>query len=177
MILKNMISGGVCLVFGLFVYWLSGGISPTASLDMLGGRFFPRMVAILFILSSIGLIVTALMGIEIAGGQVGGKKGSAEEGPSGAEAETFEATETPIRGIPVGTLRLLSYVSIMAVYTLVLPLIGYIPASILAFSGLIVTAGERRLVHVVLGAIGITLLLYFLFAVVFSMNVPEASLF
>ncbi len=174
MILKNVISGGVCLAFGLFVYWLSGGVSSTASLDMLGGRFFPRMVALLFILSSIALIVTALMGIEIAGGQVGGKKSRVIEEPSGAETETSEA---PIRGIPAGTLRLLSYVSIMAVYTLVLPLIGYIPASILAFSGLIVTAGERRPVHVVLGAIGIALLLYFLFAVVFSMNVPEASLF
>jgi hypothetical protein len=135
------------------------------------------MVAVLFILSSIGLIVTALKGIEIAGGQVGGKKGKAAEAPSEAEAETFDVAETPIRGIPAGILRLLSYVSIMAVYTLVLPLIGYIPASFLAFSGLILTAGERRPVHVVLGAIGITLLLYFLFAVVFSMNVPEASLF
>jgi hypothetical protein len=139
---------------------------------MLGGRFFPRMVAVLFILSSIGLIVTALMGIEIAGGQVGGKKGAAAEEPP-----AVETLETPVRGIPAGTLRLLSYVSIMAVYTLVLPLIGYILASILAFAGLIITAGERRPVHVALGAIGITLLLYFLFAVVFSMNVPEASLF
>lgn len=175
MILKNVVSGGVCLAFGLFVYWLTSSVSATASLDMLGGRFFPRLVTILFILSSIALIVTGFMGIEIAGGQVGGKKSMAEEAPVEAEAE--EASEEPVHGIPAGTVRLISYIAIMAAYTLVLPLIGYIPASFLAFSGLIVTAGERRPLHVVLGSLAITLLLYFLFAVVFSMNVPEASLF
>jgi hypothetical protein len=172
MILKNVISGGICLAFGLFAYWLTGGVPATASLDMLGGRFFPRMITILLILSSIGLIVTGFMGIEIAGGQVGGKKGRAEEVP--AEAKI---TEAPVAGFPAGTARLISYVSIMTVYILILPLVGYITASFLAFTGLIMTAGERRPLHVLLGSAGITMLLYVLFAVIFSMNVPEASLF
>jgi amino acid transporter len=38
-------------------------------------------------------------------------------------------------------------------------------------------AGERRIFRVVVASILITAMLYVLFAVVFGMNVPEASLF
>lgn len=175
MIRRNVISGSVCLVFGLFVYWLTGGVPAQASMDMLGGRFFPRVVTVLFIFSSLGLIVTGLMGIEISGGQVGGKKGQVAEVPEPVEPTT--EPEPPVFGIPAGTVRLLGYVITMAIYTLILPLVGYIVASVLAFSGLIFTTGERRPLHILLGAVAITALLYILFAVIFSMNVPEASLF
>lgn len=176
MIRKNVISGSVCLAFGLFVYWLTGGVPAQASMDMLGGRFFPRVVTVLFILSSIGLIVTGLMGMEISGGQVGGKKAQAAEEPEAAP-EPEPVSEPQVLGMPAGTARLLGYVITMAIYTLILPLVGYIVASVLAFSGLIYTTGERRPLHVVLGSIVITALLYLLFAVIFSMNVPEPSLF
>jgi hypothetical protein len=175
MIRRNVISGSVCLAFGLFVYWLTGQVPAQASLDMLGGRFFPRVVTVLFILSSLGLIATGLMGIEISGGQVGGKKGQAAELPEPAEPAT--EPEPLVFGIPAGTARLLGYVVGMATYTVILPLVGYIVASLLAFSGLIFTTGERRPLHIVSGSVAITALLYILFAVIFSMNVPEASLF
>lgn len=174
----NVISGIVCLAIGAFVFWLSGDVPSFTATDELGGRFFPRLISVLFMLASLGLIITGLMNIEIQGGQVGGGKGQAA--PKAEEEEVLDdeySDEVIIGGMRASTLRLFGFIAVMAVYTMILPLVGYIPASLLVFAALIMIAGERRLLRVLLGSIGTTAVLYLLFAVIFGMNVPTASLF
>lgn len=173
MIKSNVIAGLVCFLFGAFVFWLSLSVPPITLTDNLGGRFFPQIISVLFMIASAGLVVTGAMGIEIAGGTVKGSDSAAGQA-SAAEATAPEAAK-PMFG--PGEMRLLAFLAVMLVYTLILPLIGYIPASILTFAVMIVIVGERRPLRVGLGAVVITALLYVLFAVVFNMNVPEASLF
>lgn len=176
MLLKNVISGLVCLFLGALLWWIAADVPSFTATDELGGRFFPRLIAAMIMLASAGLIITGAMGIEIAGGQVGGKKGQAQTPQVSKEDE--EPVETAkVLGMPAGTARLISFVVIMLVYTLILDLVGYIPASLITFAIMIWVAGEHRPVRVILGSVVITALLYTLFAIVFGMNVPEASLF
>jgi len=177
MIVRNIFSGLLCLAFGIYFWWIAGDVPSFTATDELGGRFFPRMIAGMIMVASLGLIITAMMGIEISGGQVGGKKASAEQ-VSVASDEHQEAFETVrFLGMPVGTARLIAFAAVMLIYTSILELIGYIPASLVAFACMIWIAGERRIFRVVVASILITAMLYVLFAVVFGMNVPEASLF
>ncbi len=174
----NVLSGIVCLAFGLLLAWLASQVPNFTMTDQLGGRFFPMLVAIGIIICSIALIITGLMNVEIAGGQVGGKHADVPE--EEAEENTPEeiiAEEPPVLGMPAPRARLFGFIASMAVYTLILNWVGYIVASLIVFTAMIVIAGERRPIPVAAGAIFITAILYALFAVIFGMNVPEASLF
>lgn len=171
MIKSNVISGIVCFLFGAFVFWLSFSVPPVTLTDTLGGRFFPQIVAGLFMLASAGLVITGAMGIEIAGGTVSGEQATTRAAAPDPAPKVAQPRFGP------GEKRLLAFVLTMLVYTLVLPLIGYIAASLITFALMIVIVGERRPLHVAVGTISITAILYLLFAVVFNMNVPEASLF
>lgn len=181
MIRSNVIAGAVCFGFGAFVFWLAQSVPPITLTDNLGGRFFPQLISVLFMIASAGLVVTGLMGIEISGGTVSpspARKGDRPVPPEGSD--TAPAGGTGARHgfrFGAGEWRLLAFIVAMLVYTLLLPLLGYIPASVVVFAAMIVIAGERRLLHVGLGAVGITAMLYVLFGVLFRMNLPTASLF
>lgn len=174
MILRNVISGLVCLAFGIYFWWIAGDVPSFTATDELGGRFFPRMISGMIMVASLGLMVTGFLGIEISGGQIGGKKATVAQ-PSSVDLEEIESAQ--ILGLPIGTVRLVAFVVVMFIYINIMELIGYVPASLLSFSAMVWIAGEHRVFRVVLAAVLTTALLYFLFAVVFGMNVPEASLF
>ena len=174
--LANVIAGIIWFAFGAFVWWLAGDVPAFTATDNLGGRFFPRMISAAMMLASLGLVVTGLVGIEIAGGTSKGK--GAAPSPSAEAEEPWEDGPTYLGGrVGRGELRLLGFVLVLTAYTIALPLLGYIVSSALCFAALIFIAGERRPLGVLLGAAGITALLYLLFAVVFGMNVPTAALF
>lgn len=174
----NVLSGIVCLAFGLLLAALASQVPNFTMTDQLGGRFFPMLVATGIIVCSVGLIVTGLMNVEIAGGQVGGKRASAPDEESMEEVSKEVAVEEPpMLGMPAPLARLFGFIASMAIYTLILNVVGYIVASLIVFTAMIVIAGERRPLPVALGAISITVILYTLFAVIFGMNVPESSLF
>jgi hypothetical protein len=171
----NVLAGIIWFCVGAFVWWLAGGVPAFTATDNLGGRFFPRLVAGGMMLASFGLLVTGLMGVEIAGGTSRGKGAQPQPSP---EQDVVEEVPRYLGGrIGPGELRLLGFIVVMAVYTLALPLLGYIVSSVLAFAALIWIAGERRALGVLLGSLIMAGLLYVLFAVVFGMNVPSASLF
>jgi hypothetical protein len=177
----NVIAGFVCLTFGACAFWLSQSVPATTLTDSIGGRFFPQTISVLFMLASLGLIVTGWLNIEISGGtapKVARKTGPAAQPVAG-----------PDPGIPApppdfkeprfgaGELRLLGYLVVMAIYTVLMPLLGYLVSSVLTFAALVAIAGERRPLRVVVAALGITGALYVIFAIVLRMNVPPASLF
>lgn len=174
---SNVIAGLVCLAFGAYVLWLAQGVPATTMTDTVGGRFFPQTISILLILASIGLIVTGWLNIEISGGTAPKLDVDAAPAadPEPASAAAAEAAREPRFG--PNELRLLGFVGVMLIYTVLLPLIGYIIASIITFAALVAIAGERRPVRVIAASLGITAALYLIFAVLLGMNVPEASLF
>lgn len=171
----NVIAGIVCFMIGAFVYWMAMDVPSFTVTDELGGRFFPQLVAVMFMIASAGLIITGLKNIEIQGGQVGGSKAKPSE-VSHKEPEA-EPEEALVMGFPARKVRLYSFAGVLLVYTFVLDIIGYIPASFLTFMALIYISGEHRPLRVVIGSVIITAILYLLFAVLFGMNVPEASIF
>lgn len=174
----NVLSGVACFAIGAFVFWLSGDVPSSTATDELGGRFFPRLISVMFMLASLGLIITGYKNIEIQGGQVGGEKGQPATRADEKSIPDDEPSETlTIGGMRPGTLRLYGFIAVMAIYTIILPLIGYIPASLMVFAALIMIAGECRPLRILIGSISITTMLYLLFAIIFGMNVPEASLF
>lgn len=175
----NVASGLVCVLFGATVYWLSGGVPDFTATDNLGGRFLPRLVSVLMMLTGLALMVTGWLNIEIQGGQVrrGAVTAPNEMEPSSAiPDEAAEERDAGFAGLSPGELRILGFIAVLLAYTLALPLVGYLAASIVAFAALIVIAGERRLLRVAGGAVGIALILYVLFGVVFHIHLPTASL-
>ncbi|WP_114964267.1 tripartite tricarboxylate transporter TctB family protein [Alkalilacustris brevis] len=171
----NVIAGVICFCIGALVYWYAGSVPAFTATDNLGGRFFPRLVASMLMLASAGLIITGLMNIEISGGTARKSSAPGAQSMAGEEAARDEQPRTPRIG--AGEARLIGFILVMVIYTLILPLLGYIPASLLTFAALIWIAGEHRPTRVGLGSLFITGLLYLLFAVIFNMNLPEASLF
>jgi hypothetical protein len=175
----NVASGLVCVLIGAGVYWLAQGVPDFTATDNLGGRFLPQLVAVLMMLAGLALMVTGWLNVEIQGGQV--RRGAATapnemEPSSAAPQEGDEPREPGFLGLSAGEARILGFILVLLAYTLILPYLGYIAASIIAFAALIVIAGERRPLRVGLGAIGIALLLYALFVVVFQVHLPTASI-
>lgn len=170
----NVIAGVICLCLSALVYWHAGTVPAFTATDNLGGRFFPRLMASAMMIAALGLIITGWMNIEISGGTA---RKSAAPSRAHPEAARSRADTPPRPRMGAGEVRLLAYLAVMAVYTLILPLLGYILASVLTFAALIAIAGERRWLRVALGSVAITGLLFLLFGVVFNMNLPEASLF
>ncbi len=175
----NVFAGIACLAFGLFFAWLASQLPGFTATDQLGGRFFPMLVAIGIIICSVALIVTGLMNVEIAGGQVGGKR--ANQVPANETAgpvDTPEAIdEKSIFGLSAPRARLFGFIAAMAVYTLILEQVGYLVASVIVFGAMIFIAGERSPLKIAIASVVTTAVLYSLFAILFGMNVPEASLF
>jgi putative tricarboxylic transport membrane protein len=165
----NVVAGIVCFAFAAFVYWIAGGIPAVTATDNLGGRFFPRMISVGLMIASLGLIVTGLLGMEISGGTARGGKPPADEAAP-------EPRDQGARFGP-GEVRLVAFVAVLIAYTLALPNLGYVASSLIAFAAMIAIIGERRPLQVILGSVGITALLYFVFAIVFAMNLPRGSLF
>lgn len=174
---SNVVSGIVCLGFGISVFWLSADLPTFTATDQMGGRFFPRLVSIMFMLASVGLIVTGLMDVEIQGGTVSAKKKEMKVNPNVREEEEEEKLEILGFRVSSSSMKLFGFISTMTMYVIMLPVLGYILASLISFMGMIRVAGERRPLNVMMGAAIITGIIYVLFAVLLGMNVPESSLF
>jgi len=174
----NVIAGVICFALAVFVYWIAGSVPAFTATDNLGGRFFPRLISVMLMIASAGLIITGLLNMEISGGSAP----SAAKSGSEVEAERLRGAAAELKShrrprFGPGEWRLAGFIAVMAVYTIILPLLGYIVSSVLTFAALIFIAGEHRPIHVGIGAVAITGMLYVLFAVIFNMNVPTASLF
>jgi hypothetical protein len=175
----NVASGLVCVLFGAVVYWLAGDVPAFTATDNLGGRFLPRLVSVLMMLTGLALVVTGWLNIEVQGGQV--RRGAVTapnemEPSSAAPEEAEEERDAGFFGLAPGELRILGFIAVLLLYTLALPFVGYLAASIVTFAALIAIAGERRPLRIAAGAVGIALLLYLLFGVVFQVHLPTASL-
>lgn len=175
----NVFAGFACLAFGLLCAWLASQLPGFTSTDQLGGRFFPMLVAVGIILCSLALIVTGFFNIEIAGGQVGSKRSGQMSADDAAEQtqSPSELEEGRVFGLPIARARLFGFIAAMGVYTLILERVGYLVASVIVFSAMIYIAGERRVLNILVASVVTTAVLYALFAILFGMNVPEASLF
>lgn len=151
------------LGLGMVTLWLSARLSDHAAADALGGSFLPRVLALSLILLSVLLVV---------GESVGVRSGKHRRIGDLASADQPEAP------LPTGgRRRVLQFGASLLAYSALLPVIGYLAASFLAFGAMIFIAGERRLARVAVAAATTTAALYLLFGVGFNIEVPSGWIF
>ena len=66
--------------------------------------------------------------------------------------------------------------AVFAVYLAALPFLGFLPASVPFFGGLMLVSGERRIAFIAVAAIAVPVFLYSLFAFGFQIPMPSGSL-
>lgn len=68
--------------------------------------------------------------------------------------------------------KILPYIVLTAVYLIVMPYVGFMPASILFLAGALYRLNVRKTIVLITLPIGLSVLLYFLFVYLFSVPLP-----
>ena len=113
--------------------------------------FFPGVVTACLLVLSIALLAQALRG--------------------SAACENLVAF-----GPEVGAGRYLAGFAAFAVYLVLLPHLGFVAANVPFFAVLMAIYGERRLVWLAVGSVGVSLVLFFLFRELFQIRLPAGVL-
>jgi putative tricarboxylic transport membrane protein len=149
---RNIIAAAVLIVCGLAYGCLAFGLPERSLPNTPGPRFFPLVVAALILAAAVTLLIPALA----ARGAV---EASADSSPSVADRRLA-----------------LSALAALFAYGALLPLLGFILATVPFFAILMVLFGERRPVLVVACAIAVTAALYGIFRYGFGIFLPRGVL-
>lgn len=160
---RNDIYSGIALIlFSIFMFGASYLIQPTTS-DILGSRFFPRVVAVLIAVLAIVMIVSAVKALK--------------SGDKAAEAE--EKTKKQMLNMPL----VLTIVGLFAYYILIMAL-GFTITSILylLFQGAVLMGKEglknkKSLIILVIVSVVVPIALKNIFWQVFKIALPAGNLF
>ena len=179
---SDVVPGIFIMGLGLMTIWLASNISDEFATDELGGAFLPRVLGwLLVVLSGALLVKEALMRRSEARRELPTGDLSIDVGNAQAEVPRSDTSgnllEATVGDSEDGARRVLVFVGLMVAYTLLLGAVGYVLASVVTFSAMIVVAGERRPLRATGGAAVITGLLYVLFAVIFDIGVPQGIVF
>lgn len=158
----DIYSGIVLILFAVFMYAASFLIQPTTS-DILGSRFFPRMVAIIIGVLAVCMIVGAAGSLKKAG-------------------KTAKEEEKPEKK-PLNMPLVLTIVGLFAYYILI-DLLGFTVTSILylLFQGAVLMGKEglknkRSLIILIVTSVVIPIALNNIFWNVFKISLPSSRLF
>lgn len=138
----------------LLVVGIPYGISTPSNIRhiVLSPTFWPRIIAALMVLLGLGLLFAA-------------SRGAADEE---VEPSLLEA--------PGGLSRLAGMAVLMAAYFLLIPVLGLVWASMLAFGGTAALVHTRHPVAAAASAVIVPLLLYAFFAHVAGVSVPQGEI-
>ncbi|PWG65834.1 tripartite tricarboxylate transporter TctB family protein [Sediminicurvatus halobius] len=165
----NVASGLACVAFAGWVYWMALSLPTAGALDPLGGAFLPKALAVVLALLGAALAITGLLGIGVPGGQAAAPK-------PGTPATRREEEDTA-EPAPESIRRVLAYAAGLVAYVWLMPVIGFLLSSFVAFTYFITVLGQRHPVKAPLAAAGITAGLYLLFGVLFGVRLPVGTLF
>lgn len=161
---KDIQSAIVFFLFGIFLYVGSYWIPPTTS-DILGSRFFPRVVAILIGILSVAQFLGAMSGLKQAK--------AAPEKKEEAQQEKEEFNKPFV----------LTIVALFAYYFLI-RVVGFTITSILylVFEGFVLMTksemkNKKQVAIVLIVAVVVPVFLNWIFWNVFSIKLPVGSLF
>lgn len=147
---KNNIAAGLFLTgLGLAYGYLTTGLPERSLPNTPGPSFFPGIITVCLLTLSVSLLVK---GIRMAGDD------PAPEKPAGAGLPAF------------------LFLGAFAVYLVLLPLLGFLPASIPFFAVLMLLFGETRKLWIAAFSLGVSVFLFLLFRDVFSIPLPRSGI-
>lgn len=151
---RNIIAAAVLIVCGLIYGYLALGLPERSLPNTPGPSFFPYVVTVFLLALSIALLVQALR--------------SDDDGIGGVSE----------RAVARHDQRRLGFWALLAIllYIVLLPILGFIIATLPFFAVMMVFFGERRPLIVVIGAVAATGILYSIFRHGFGVFLPRGLL-
>jgi putative tricarboxylic transport membrane protein len=149
---RNILAAIVLIVLGI-VYGALAARLPTRQIDQTTEpSFFPFVVVACVLALSIALLIQGI-------------RARANEAATGATP--------PARGAKG---RAVAALGLAVAYLALLPSLGFLAANIPFFAGLMILFGERRPIWIVVGALGVPVVLFYLFRDVFQILLPAGVL-
>ena len=151
----DFIIGFLGLFLTLYI-WITTASFPEDQVVQVGPAFFPRMLAVGLGLTSLTLIIQAILKV-------------ASKGQS-SEAETLSLRDPGIR-------RALTALAATISYCLLLETIGFIPLSIIYLILLMLLLKEKNYIQMGITSVAVTGLLYAVFNMLLNITLPLGSLY
>ncbi len=133
----NYIAAALFAAFALFVIWESASFPPSKA-RVPGPAVFPTIIAVVMLMASLSLILTTLR--------------------MAPEENRRIALNTP------DTKRVYACMGILVVYTVLVPLIGFVTVSSVLMFGLIKWFGKYRFHICAVSALALSFFIYFIFS-------------
>ena len=149
---RNIIAAIVLILVGIGYGVLTARL-PTRQIDQTTEPwFFPFVVAACLLALSIALLIQGIR----------------------ARAGEAATAATPLSRDGSG--RAVAALGLAVAYLALLPSLGFLAANIPFFAGLMILFGERRPIRIVVGALGVPVVLFYLFREVFLILLPAGVL-
>lgn len=149
----------VLLLIALGALYIGLGLEMRRAHDPLGGRFFPVVIPTLLAIAAVavlvGPVVRVVVGLSPTIGEPAGAAGDVADPPAGRPG-----------------LRVLAMVVVCAGYVVLLRVIGYIPATVLALAACMYLLGTRRLRGLLIMPVVTAALLYAIFTYALFVRLP-----
>lgn len=137
----DIIFSGFLLLFCVYLFFLVGAQSPAPTPTEMGAAFWPRIILAFLIILLLVNIVNAVKAMKAGNGKI---------------TDGFNLGEFLKSKLFVGMIM-------VAVMAILMPIVGFIPVSILFLCAYGVLLGERRPVRLIIFSVIITAVLYMLF--------------
>lgn len=151
---RNIVAAAVLIVCGLVYGYLAWGLPERSLPNTPGPSFFPLVVMAILLVLSVALLVQAL---------------AADDGAAAPAVGDAPALTVDHRLALAALAAFLAYIAL-------LPIFGFILATLPFFAILMIIFGERRPLLVLAGTVAITLILYGLFRHGFGIFLPRGLL-
>lgn len=146
---RNILAAAALLAFSAWYAWLATGLPERSLPNTPGPSFFPLLIVAFIALLSAALLYKGIMGLRTQ------------------EKSTRD-------GVPTRTAWFM--LAAFAIYLTLLPVAGFILASIGFFAVLMLLYGERRPAVIALASTGVTVLLFLIFRYGFQIVLPRGLL-
>jgi putative tricarboxylic transport membrane protein len=151
---RNIVAAAALIVCGLVYGYLAWGLPERSLPNTPGPSFFPLVVMAILLVLSVALLVQAL---------------AADDGAAAPAVDDAPALTVDRRLALAALAAFLAYIAL-------LPIFGFILATLPFFAILMIIFGERRPLLVLAGTVAITLILYGLFRHGFGIFLPRGLL-
>jgi len=161
--------GAAVVLLGLALLVLMGtpSIEAAHTIDPLGPRFLPNLLAVLLGLLSLMLLMDGVLAMRK------GDRGGTPSPPPEVRPAVGDVDATPVPRFGESARRVLLFGGALTAYVTLLPYIGFALGSFLLFVSTLAIAGLRRPGPLILQAASVTLVLYILFGVVLGVELPR----
>lgn len=156
--LKKAIPSGVILIIDIIIILLIPSQVKVYMEGIVNTRFLPYLVTILILICGLADIFKIVMK---------GKKETAEVQPA----------DTKKSGGKAGYLRVLGAVAAMGVWLWIVPSAGFVVSTVLLSAAIMLLAGNKSWIQIVLLSVILTMVVYCLFKLALNLRLPQGIFF